>query len=207
MAINYVVRSDVIDIRTDTPQSSDEFLVDTNVWYWMTYTRASLGASPPHTTQLTDYPNYINKALGTNSKLHFCGLALAELVHLIEKTEREIYIAAVGHIQTKEFRHNLPSQRASVVSEVQSAWNQVAALASSIETHVNDSMVSAAVQRFQSEPLDGYDLFLLEAAKSSGISKVITDDGDFSGVSGIQLFTKNQRVLTAAQAQGKLVVR
>ena len=206
MAINYRVQADVIDIRTDTPQPVDEFLVDTNVWYWMTYTRASLGASPPHATQLTDYPNYINQALGNNSRLRFCGLALAELVHLIEKTEREIYSAAAGQIPPKEFRHNLPSQRANVVSEVQSAWTQVTALATSIETNVNNSMVSA-VQRFHFEPLDGYDLFLLEAAKAAGISKVITDDGDFSGVSGIQMFTKNQRVLIAAQTQGKLVVR
>ena len=207
MAIHYRVQADVIDIRTDTPQAVDEFLVDTNVWYWMTYTRASLGASPSHATQLTDYPNYINQALSNNSRLRFCGLTLAELVHLIEKTEREIYIAAAGQISTKEFRHNLPSQRANVVSEVQSAWTQVTALATSIETHVNDSMVSAAVQRFHFEPLDGYDLFLLEAAKAAGISKVITDDGDFSGVPGIQMFTKNQRVLIAAQIQGKLVVR
>ncbi|HEX7331490.1 MAG TPA: hypothetical protein VF290_08315 [Pyrinomonadaceae bacterium] len=207
MAINYRVQADVIDIRTDTPQPVDEFLIDTNVWYWMTYTRASLGTSPPHATQLTDYPNYINQALGNNSRLRFCGLALAELVHLIEKTEREIYSAAAGPIPAKEFRHNLPSRRANVVSEVQSAWTQVTALATSIETNVSDSMISAAVQRFHSEPLDGYDLFLLEAAKAAGISKVITDDGDFSGVPGIQMFTKNQRVIIAAQTQGKLIVR
>ena len=207
MTINYRVRADVIDIRTDTPGPLDEFLVDTNVWYWMTYTRASLGPYPPHRTQLTDYPNYIKQALGNNSRLRFCGLTLAELIHLIEKTEREIYSAGAGQIPPKEFRHNLPSQRLNVVSETQSAWTQLTALASSINTHVNDAMISAAVQRFQSEPLDGYDLFLLEAAKAAGVSKVITDDGDFSGVSGIQMFTKNQRVLAAAQTQGKLVVR
>ena len=207
MAINYRVQADVIDIRTDTPQPLDEFLVDTNVWYWMTYTRASLGANPPHITQLTGYPSYINQALGNNSRLRFCGLSLAELVHLIEKTEREIYIAAVGQTSTKEFRHNLPSERANVVSEVTSAWMQVTALATSIETHVSDLMINAGVQRFQSELLDGYDLFLMEAANASGISKVITDDGDFSSVSGIQMFTKNQRVLSAAKTQGRLVVR
>jgi hypothetical protein len=207
MAINYRVVADVIDIRTDTPQPLDEFLVDTNVWYWMTYTRASLGASPPHATQLTDYPNYIKRALGNTSRLRYCGLALAELVHLIEKTEREIYITARGQIGTKAFRHNLTLQRSNVVSEVKYAWTQVTALATSIETHVNDSMLNAAVQRFQSEPLDGYDLFLIEAANAAGISKVITDDGDFSGVPGIQMFTKNQGVLSAAHIQGKLVVR
>lgn len=207
MPINYRVQADVVDIRTDTPQPVDEFLVDTNVWYWMTYTRASLGASPPHATQLTVYPNYINQALSNNSRLRFCGLTLAELIHLIEKSEREIYSAAAGQISTKEYRHNLPSERANVLSEVKSAWTQVTALATLIDTHVDDSMVLAAVHRFHAEPLDGYDLFLLEAANAAGVSRVITDDGDFSGVAGIQMFTKNQRVLAAAQTQGKLVVR
>lgn len=61
--------------------------------------------------------------------------------------------------------------------------------------------------RFQSDALDGYDLFLLEAARAAGISKVITDDGDFCSVPGIEMFTKNQRVITSAQTQGKLIVR
>lgn len=207
MAINYSVQADVIDIRTDTPHSHDEFLVDTNVWYWMTYTRASLGPSPPHATQLTDYPNYINQALTNNSQLRFSGLAFAELLHLIERTEREIYIAAHGQILTKEFRHNLTPERANVVLEIQSAWTQVTAMGKLLETPLNGTTMNAALQRVQSEKLDGYDLFIIEAANAAGITKVITDDGDFCGVPGIQMFTRNRTVLNAAQTQGRLVVR
>ena len=209
MPINYTVRADVIDIRADGPQPTDEFLVDTNVWYWLVYTRAAMGVNPPRTRQLTDYPNYINQALSNASRMRCCGLTLAEIVHLVEKTEREIYGASSGFnaSKTKEFRHNFPAERANVASEVRSAWAQICALASSMDATVNDAMTSAAVLRFQAEALDGYDLFLLEAMSASGVVQVITDDGDFCGVAGIQLFTSNQAVLAAAQAQGRLIVR
>jgi len=209
MPVNYVVRADVIDIRTDTPQPTDEFLVDTNVWYWLVYTRAAMGSSPPRTRQLTDYPTYVNQALANASRMRQCGLTLSELAHRIEQTEREIYGQSTGAQPppTKEFRHNLPTQRTNVVSEVQAAWIQVTAMASSIDVMLNDAMTNAAVLRFQTEALDGYDLFLLEASRASGIVQVITDDGDFCGVPGIQMFTRNQAVLAAAQNQGHLIVR
>jgi hypothetical protein len=209
MPINYSVQADVIDIRTDSPQPTDEYLVDTNVWYWLVYTRASLGSNPPKTWQLTAYPGYVNQALANGSRMRQCGLTLSELAHRIEQTEREIY----GHLisahppQTKEFRHNFPAERSNVVSEVQTAWTQVTSMASSVDVIVNDAMTAAAVLRFQTEALDGYDLFLLEAAAASGIFQVITDDGDFCGVPGIRMFTSNQAVIAAAALQGRLVVR
>ena len=42
MTINLTVKATVVDIRADTPSYNDTFLVDTNVWYWMLYARASL---------------------------------------------------------------------------------------------------------------------------------------------------------------------
>jgi len=209
MPINYIVRADVIDISADTPQPTDEFLVDTNVWYWLVYTRASMGSNPPRTRQLTNYPGYVHQALANGSRIRQCGLTLSELVHRIEQTEREIYGQTTG-VQpppTKQFRHNFPAERSNVVSEVQAAWTQVTSMASSIEVTLNDGMTKAAILRLQTEALDGYDLFLLEAATASGIVQVITDDGDFCCVSGIRMFTSNQTVLTAALAQGRLVIR
>jgi hypothetical protein len=46
MPINYNVQAEVIDLRFDTPQDDDMFLVDTKVWYWLTYTQASTYAVP-----------------------------------------------------------------------------------------------------------------------------------------------------------------
>ena len=39
MAANIVIRADVVDISKDTPRNNENFLVDTNVWYWMTYSK------------------------------------------------------------------------------------------------------------------------------------------------------------------------
>ena len=209
MATNYTVRADVVDIRADNPRPTDHFLIDTNVWYWLVYTRAAMGANPPRTRQLSDYPNYINQALANGAGLRCCGLTLAELAHIIEKTEREIFSVATGFDawKTKEFRHNYPAQRVNVVAEVQSVWSQVCAVADSMEAIVNDSMTAAAASRFAAEAVDGYDLFLLEAAIQTGVLDIITDDGDFCGVTGFRIFTSNPAVLAAAQAQGRLAVR
>ncbi|MBG1240155.1 hypothetical protein [Nostoc sp. NZL] len=40
MVVNLSIQADIIDIKTDNPQQGDIFLVDTNVWFWQTYTNA-----------------------------------------------------------------------------------------------------------------------------------------------------------------------
>jgi len=208
MPINYAVQAQVIDIRTDDPQPTDSFLVDTNIWFWVTYTRASSAPMPPRRSQLVDYPGYLRRCLAAKSRLYRCGLSLAELAHLIEKTEREIFKASSGtDIGTKEFRHNQATERATVVAEVQSVWGQVKALASALDTNVDDPTTDAALMRFQTQSLDGYDLFILESHSRAGLIQVLTDDGDFCSVPGIQVFTANANVISVATAQGKLLHR
>lgn len=203
MAVNYSIQAEVVDIRSDTPKSQDVFLVDTNVWYWMTYPNATSDIS----SRLSDYPGYLNKALEANSRIHHSGLSLEELSHQIEKTEREIYSQYVREIKPKEYRHNLSVERSRVVSEIKAAWKQVANLADPLTVTIDNQMVTSAMSRLTNEKVDGYDLFILESMKEHGVLKVITDDGDFSTVLGIQVFTANRNVLDAAQSQGKLLAR
>lgn len=219
MPINYAVQAEVVDIQSDMPSATDAFLVDSNVWFWLAYTRASSAATRPQPHQLANYPAYLRNALSAKAKLLRSGISLAELAHQIERAEREIYEltnaqskpatfrAAVGWLRPKEFRHNLVHERATVVNEVQTAWAIVRGMAKPLPLAVNDETTDAALVRFQTQPLDGYDLFILEAMKASGIVQVITDDGDYCTVPAIRLFTSNKNVLSAASSQGKLVVR
>ena len=207
MPVNYAIKADVIDLRNDTPKPYDLFLVDSNVWYWTTYTKANLADRQPKAYQINDYPTYIGKALSAKSKLFRCGLSFAELAHLIEKTEREIYVRANGVLSTKEYRHNCSSGRSNVITEVQTAWDQIKSMSQMIEVQIDETITDAALSRFSTQPLDGYDLFMLEAISKAGVLKVITDDGDYSTVPGIQLFTANQNVIMAAQSQNKLLTR
>lgn len=208
MAINLTVNASVVDIRSDTPSSTDIFLVDTNVWYWMTYLRASLGNQPPKRYQTNQYPYYISQALSMGSRLNYSGLSLAELAHLIEKTEREIFNQSPStRVSTKEYRHNYPLERANVFTQIQTVWNQVKAIAVPVELTIDERTTDAALNRFGIDLLDGYDLFILETMKKEGINNIITDDGDFATVSGITVFTANKNVINAAQRQRKLIVR
>ena len=76
-----------------------------------------------------------------------------------------------------------------------------------LDLSVDESLVDSAVCRFKANPLDGYDLYILEAISRASILQVITDDSDFATVPDIQVFTCNNTVLEAAREQGKLLRR
>ncbi|MBG1270866.1 hypothetical protein [Nostoc sp. WHI] len=201
MPVNYTVQAEVVDIRSDAPKNDDIFLVDTNAWYWYTYTNASISSRP---YQITEYPSYIAKAISANSLLLYCGLSLAELAHNIEQTEREIFSSI---LKSKEYRHNFPTERAKVVAEVQAAWSQVISSAVCTDVLVSEETSNAALTRFQTQLLDGYDLLILEAMDKAGVTQIITDDGDYVTVPGIKVFTANSGAIAAAKNQGKFMVR
>lgn len=204
MPINYTIRADVIDIQADTPQNEDTFMVDSNVWFWMTYSGASTEAQHYQTTY---YPAYLNKALGIGARVCRCGLFLAELANLIERTEWKIYNDFVQNIIPKEYRHNLPDERTRVASEVQAAWAQVKTMAEPVNVAINDHTADAALNRFQNQTVGGYDLFILETMAQENVPQIVTDDGDFATISGIQVFTANRNVLNSARHQGKIFKR
>lgn len=213
MTINYTIQAEVVDITVDTPKAKDIFLVDTNVWYWMTYSRASQSARPPAYYQISNYPNYTNLALGAGAQIFQSGLSLAELAHLIEKAEYEIFVQANPAIFSdpskfdKNFRHDRENERRQVVSEIKAAWAQVTSLSEPLTVTIDSQMTDMALEQLQTEKVDGYDLFILESMRSHGIVQVITDDGDFASVPGIQVFTANRNVIQAACAQRRLLVR
>jgi predicted nucleic acid-binding protein len=207
MSVNYDIQSEVIDIRNDSPRSNDKFFVDTNVWFWTTYQRATQSPSPPSPYQTSDYPQYLDKALGINAQILRFGLSFAELANLIESTEYEIIYKPPLCLNRKEFRHNNRSYRGSVINEVESAWSQVIGMSSAIDLTIDDPKTDSALKFFKKHPIGGYDLFILEAMKENKLVQIITDDGDFACVPDIQVFTANRNVIQSAKSQGKLVKR
>jgi hypothetical protein len=203
------IDADVIDLSYDTPRQSDIFLVDTNVWLWQTYA-GSIPRKPEIRAKIKIYTSYLKQARVMGATLAYSGLILAELAHVIERTERKIYEKQIGgRIDDKEYRHNCPNERANVVLEVDSAWRQIERFAVPVNLSVNDEITNAALARFKTQALDGYDLLILEAISraDAGQVKIITDDMDYAVVPGIQMFTNNTLVLQQATTQNKLVVR
>jgi predicted nucleic acid-binding protein len=208
MAIDYAIQAQIVDITKDSPRSDDMFLVDTNVWYWHTYTNANVSASP---YQIDNYPEYLIQAISANSVLSYTGLTLSELSHLIEQTERNLFIKSRNldraTFKPKEYRHNHPEERKKVIQEIVTAWSQVKSIAAPLDFTVDETVTDAALLRLQSQALDGYDLFMLEAMKKEGITQIITDDGDFCTIAGISVFTANSNMIRAAKNQNKLITR
>jgi len=214
MPLTYSVQAEVIDITQDVPQAGDIFFVDTNIWYWATYPNADSFSlsdrSRPNPYQIDHYPNYLQGTVVAGSLLYCSGLSLSELAHRIESAEYEIFRSE--HLKNqklslKSFRRNYSAQRNQVVAEVLSAWSQVTSLANVLDLNVDNSTTNAALSRFETQLIDGYDLFILETMKAHSITKVITDDGDYATVPGIQVFTANQAAIKAADKRGKLLSR
>lgn len=206
--INYDIKANIIDIQKDTPQKTDNFLIDTNVLYWMTYTRASIPEKMrPLPYQVNVYPDYIKKALAIKSGLLRTELHLTELGYLIESSELEIMKYIKPNIKRKEFRHNYTTDYKTVVSEILASWGQIKTLTKTLEAKICELIGDAVMQRCNSQRADHCDLLTLEIMNRSGISKIITDDGDFSTIPGIQVFTSNRSVIKRAKTQKKLITR
>lgn len=201
------VTADVVDLRTDQPRQDDVFFIDSNVWFWVGYTNASVGDK---FNQSVDYPTYVGNALSAGSSLYRCTLSFAELAHSIERSERTIVGKSKGvELRTKDFRHNYPMERANVLTEIENVWALSDGMTdgNTIEVKVTSSMVTDTLTRLKSEELDGYDAFMVEAMLAQGIKQVITDDGDFGQVPGITVFTANDLLIREAAKQGKLKKR
>jgi hypothetical protein len=206
MPVNYAVTANVVDVTVDLPKNTDTFLVDSNVWFWFAYTKASMHLAHHRTSS---YPNYLKQCMSAGATLIKTGLSLSELAHVIEKTEFEIYCAnpAINKISRKEYRHNLPAERANVVAEIESVWNQIDPIAVQMEVRIEEALTRAALARLKSDCLDGYDAITTETFLKTPFKNILTDDGDFVTVQGITIFTANRNVIEQAKRQGKLLTR
>lgn len=211
--VNYLIRAQVVDIGSDQPRPSDSFLVDTNVWYWLTYPRLQMEGEfkpykmEPKRYQMKYYPSYLKQARGVRAKLFTCALCFSELADLIEKSELDIFLQTKGQIAPKEFRHNEPAERVNVVSQIHESWAMVRSMAEFIDIMLDEDFLNKTLQDLQSVLAGAQDLFMVQTALSAGISQVITDDGDFATIPDLVVFTANRNVIQAANQQGKLLIR
>lgn len=201
------VSATVFDIRATDPKPEDEFLVDTNAWYWTTYSRASiLTDDGPTKQQKWHYSRFIKKALDRGSILHRCDLTFAELCHTIEDCERRIFSEFVvqAEVSLKEYRHSEDEEREQVVSEIESAWGQVTQMSQCLNLTLQASVAEQALNDLKRCRMDGYDLFFLQAMKKGNVPRIVTDDSDFASVKEVEVYTCNPRLIKLAETQGRL---
>ena len=83
--IQNAIVAEIFDISRTAPSNTDGFLVDSNVWLWMTYSNVGLSVPAWRGQIIQQYASFVGDASTVNAKLFWNGLSLAELAHLIEK--------------------------------------------------------------------------------------------------------------------------
>ena len=71
-----------------------------------------------------------------------------------------------------------------------------------IGLNIQEPTTKDALNDLQQYPMDGYDIFQLQAMKQGKATKIITDDADFVTVPGLEVFTCNLGLISLAKSQG-----
>lgn len=191
-----LIRAKVVDIASYKPSDADKFLVDTNIWIELGYSR--LTAHPESVPMLET--TFMASAKKVKSQLFHTPLSLAEIAHVIEQAERELFNKRNhSQLSLKEFRHGEATKRKKVDELVASCWRLVRRLSQSLCSQLDDNATDAVLTSFLENALDGYDLFMLQAMRANNVPQIISNDADFAGVPGIALFTGRYNILKKAR--------
>jgi predicted nucleic acid-binding protein len=190
----------VYDIRTEHPRADERIFVDTNVWKFFAYANATTG-SKGRPVEKAAYSKYVMACRAAIATLYWSPLSYSELAHVIETIEMDIHNSTAPPGKQcksiKQFRTGTV-ERATVVAEMQIAWNQVSSLGTALPTPTDETALTKAIALFEGCPLDGYDIFYVNAMRNAGIDAIVTDDVDFIYVPGLHVFTANEKALQLA---------
>lgn len=202
------VRARVVDLRRTPPKEGQRFLVDTNVWYWTTYTKASQATRRPHEYQQRHYPHYLMRVLDAGGLLLHAATLLLELLSVIEAAEADLYFTANRPTSPelasrKGFRHAFPEQRKVVIDEVAAAWGQIESMSELQAMALDGAAMANLVAEMSLQEADAIDALLLRIARAEGVP-LITDDMDLATGEGVVVYTANGRLLDEARGCGRL---
>lgn len=188
MASNII---DINNIDIATIDKSELFALDTNVLYWIHYSKASDPSLRVLPYQVSKYPDFVSELLDNGNCLITTVLNISELIHVVENSEHKIY-KAMNHsnIKKKDFR-KLLSERSKYKKELETIMLQLK------ETYedqikivdIREEYINNYINNIENNSCDIFDYLIIDKLKKEGINNFITDDKDFITIDGINLFT------------------
>ncbi|HSH25740.1 MAG TPA: hypothetical protein VLA13_09430 [Massilibacterium sp.] len=200
----------MVDIRKSVDFSKiSSLVVDTNAWFWTTYTGDFAPDDKPYGPAMVHYPNFLGNCLSENISLKYSTISLAELHKLTEVSLYKLYKSWIedDQITFKNYRFEEPAQRKDFLEEFESMYSQINTMADHLPTfdHVGEKYIGRLVKASLEEYLEIADLVIIKSAESINITDFITDDGDFATMEGITVYTANNKVVEAAKNNGLLL--
>lgn len=182
----------VKDIRTfSSINNSRPYFVDTNALYWYTYPRYNLGRCN-HDAQI--YFDFLDNLVSAGNPLYTSIYNVTELLNIIEKKEHEIYQTIHPEYSKKDLR-KMKAQRESLKQQMLVTLNNVSASFKVINFQFSMEKISDFICNLSSHRCDIFDYLVLDNCLKEGNLNIITDDNDFSSISGITLYTANESIL------------
>ena len=183
---------DIKSVDANLINKDEVFAIDTNVLLWTHYSKASDPKLNKHPYQVIDYPNFIAKLLSNGNKLVTTVLNISELIAVVEKNEFTFYKISnrCRKMNIKAYRKILSERLAyqreinNMLIEIKSSYNN------QIEViDITKEKLENFCSGIDKNECDVFDFMVIEYLKSIGVINYISDDKDFLGVDGINLFT------------------
>lgn len=200
-----ITKASVIDIRKLNSKDVDKtkvFALDTNILYWMHYSRCSLTGHASY--QLEDYPNFISELITNGNKLVTTIYNITELLYIIERNEFEIYNLTNPKISKKAFRDIL-KERNDVKIELETVILQIKELYEIKEFSIDILGIDEFTNNFVNHNCDDFDYLIVKNLISNGVNNIISDDSDLVTMEKITLYTSNNNTISKAKAAKLLI--
>ncbi|MDT2816270.1 hypothetical protein P7H55_00170 [Vagococcus lutrae] len=192
----------IFNIENCTISKGDVFLVDTNIWFWLTYQNAS-SARGYKPEKVQKYTTFMNEVMNQGAKLHASLITYTEIMNIVERTEFDVF----NNIQQQENKKKIPKKefrrnsrlRKDTTLIIKNVIEQIDSLTESkdfvqILDYIDIKKLSIGLENSVLDPSDIVNGYL---AKENNVINIISDDSDFYSLEGINLYTANPEVINA----------
>lgn len=169
------------NVNWNNIKAGDVFMLDANVLHWL-YSGYNFN-DPYNKNACAQYSNFIGKLISQGVQLGTSVCNVQEALHLIEKTEFEIYKRSYGYnaaptVNIKNFRHN-PAERKKVIQKTAAEYAGIASACRIYDIQITNNGLKSYLTTMSSHEYDPLDYFVAEDCCSNNRLNFITNDRDF----------------------------
>jgi predicted nucleic acid-binding protein len=164
-------------------KSSDELLLDANVWLFI------YGPQKPGNTRVATYSQALAKILAAQCRIYIDVLIVSEFINAYARLKWKLVAPHINRF--KAFRKS-PDFK-PVAQDIAADVRRVLNYCSRIENGFEALDIDGLIDEYAAGDADFNDQVIAALCKRKGL-KLVTDDGDFSG-HGITVMTANKRLL------------
>ena len=188
----------VTDIRTfSSIDNSREYFLDTNVLYWYCYPRIT---GKHLSSQSQPYYDFVDGLVSAGNPIVTSVYNISELLNVVEKNEFDIYrqkhTEAVYKI--KDFRRD-STERKRMQQNLKTTLSNVHNTCKILAFDFEEGHMADFVDTLSQHRCDVFDYVILQNCIALNHLNIVTDDNDFSTISGIRLYTANEITINAVK--------